>query len=271
MPDDNDVMDSPIAPDGTFTESFKDSQIPSEVKELVAKKGFKNIADIAKAYMHNESEFSKIHGGRDYILLPKDDNPDEWSHVWNKLGRPETFEGYDFKTDIKELEPIIDDFRKFAHPLGLTKKQFNDIVKFEIDRAVAQTEAWQQQQEQDRAAREKAVREKFKGDLDNKVLLAQKVAEKFGKKEYFEKYGLNADPDMLEFLVNVGSVMSEDSLPQGSPKQAVSPDKELEEILKSDAFRDRLHPDHKKVHNRFLELHGLKTVGKQTVKSFVRG
>jgi hypothetical protein len=32
---------------------------------------------------------------------------------------------------------------------------------------------------------------------------------------------------------------------------------ELEALMKSEAFLKRMHPDHKKAHQRFLELNGI--------------
>lgn len=258
MSDELNIADSPISADGSFTETFADSPIAPEVKDLVGKKGFKNVADIAKAYINLESQYGRLTGGKDYVFIPKDDKPESWSQVWDKLGRPSKAEEYEFETDDKELGAVVNDFKKFAHSLGLTKKQFNDIVKFEIDRANMQNEAFKQAQLEELTAREKMVREKFKNDFDKKMTAAQKVAEKFGKKEYFEKHGLDKDAEMLEFLNNIYDSMTEDTLISEKGRRTSSPEEEIKNIMASEAFRIATHPEHEAVYRRFLELHGVK-------------
>ena len=92
------------------------------------KLGGKNANEVGK-YIKELQSFAGRKGD-----IPKDDATDEeWDAFYQKLGRPETIEGYDFSIneEFKELvgegfapffDKVVSDFKEKAFQLGATPK-----------------------------------------------------------------------------------------------------------------------------------------------------
>ena len=91
---------------------------------------FKDINGAAKSY----AEMRKQLDSR--LKLPGDDSTDDdWSDFYNKSGRPDNVEGYEYKSseDMPEDVPWDEDkaqgMLQMAHDLGLSKRQTNKFMK----------------------------------------------------------------------------------------------------------------------------------------------
>ena len=89
MTDDSNAVEE-TAPAPAEPQSLQD-MLPNELKELNALKDFKNPADLAKSYVNTKEKICSM------VSIPGDDADVETrSKFYNRIGRPETIEGYDF-------------------------------------------------------------------------------------------------------------------------------------------------------------------------------
>lgn len=93
-------------------------------RSLVEAKGWNAMDDVADGYRNLESHASKA------LVLPGDDaSQDDWAAFYDRLGRPEKPEGYEFRLPegIPEDMPYDDtlkaQFQAWSHQAGLTPRQ----------------------------------------------------------------------------------------------------------------------------------------------------
>ena len=110
-------------PTGDWTKSISDEAI----KHYVTEKGFKNPSELATAYQNLE----KLIGVKDKLVTLPDsaDDKDGWSKIYDKLGRPEKPEGYEFKMPTEHADEKFAGWaREKFHELGFTKGQGEKLV-----------------------------------------------------------------------------------------------------------------------------------------------
>jgi len=237
-----------LTPDGGITDGA-----PEIVRNLVEAKKWDNVEQLAKGY----SELEKLVGTGDYVVLPKDDNPEAWDKVYNTLGRPEEPDAYEIKYEGDlEIDPELSSrFKQYAHKLGLTQKQFNDIVSFQLDTVKLQAEAVQQRRQAEIEENINVLKREFGLNYESKIRDARAIADKLGIYNVIEQKGLASDPDIIKMLDVIASRSAEDSIaPTGETAVGKTPEQELEDIKAGDAFTKKFHPDHKKIMERFMEL-----------------
>ena len=110
--------------EATFQDSFSE-----ELRENEALKDFTSIDGLGKAYIDTKAKI----GGM--ITIPDGRATEETrSALWNKLGRPEKAEGYEFdKTAFKGFEyddKSIDGFKTMAHSTGLSTDQAKGVFNW---------------------------------------------------------------------------------------------------------------------------------------------
>lgn len=78
------------------------------------------------------------------MVIPKDDTDEAgWNAVYGKLGRPDKPDGYKVPDQIKD-DPLVTEFSTHAHKLGLTARQYEETMKWVVERTTArQTETEQ--------------------------------------------------------------------------------------------------------------------------------
>ncbi len=142
-------------------------QIPEEFRNEPCLSSIKDVSALAKGYVHAQKEL----GGRiripgpdaspevkaefqarmeaaGYSRMPDLNNPTEKESFFNKLGRPETPDGYDAEIP-EELGAMVNpeqlkNYREVAHKAGLSKDQAKALLEFDINRTMEQMEANQQ-------------------------------------------------------------------------------------------------------------------------------
>jgi hypothetical protein len=181
---------------------------------------------------------------------------EEWAEFHKAGGRPETPEDYaiakpkDFPDDLWNGDRVPD-WQTFFHQLGLSKKQVDAI----IERNNTETlEAWNNnEQSKDLAFNElkQKLKQKWGMAYEQNVHLGNIAIDKGAKEDLDLKERLlekiNADPDLLEFTSNLGSLFAEHKIVEdtGVPTSPDLQQKINEEMMKP-AYLDRNHPDHKR-------------------------
>ena len=258
----NDAVSTWVGADGTFGDV---ATAPDGVRDLITKKGWKGVGDIATAYSNLES-MKGVPPERMLTLPEKPDDADGWNTVYNRLGRPETADKYEFKAtegSAKLDEKLLGDFKKYAHGLGLSTKQFNDIVKFQVDASTSAMSEYEKQSKSDTEAAAlaaKATQDAAWNDLKGKrgikddaalqslVAKAKKVAEDVGVFDAANKLGLGDNPEFINAMIELSSRVSESALPRKADAGTATPKaQKLNEIINNPAFVDRMNPEHNKI------------------------
>lgn len=261
-----------INPDGSFGDI---DTAPDNVREIVSKKGYKSVADLADAYSSAEKKFG-VSPDR-LVTWPKDENDSEgWNQIYNRL-RPETPDKYSIKFKAPDGIEISDDlvskFKQYAHEKGMSDKMFNDVVQFQLDASVEMQKIMAQQakEAEEQSAKELALsRDKAFGELKKNhniktdaemaelISKAKKVAEDTGIFNVLETKKLSDDPEIISALIGLSQRVSDSAIPNKTVSGEPNIDQKLKELTSNPAFTDALHPDHQKVMAEFRGLHGIK-------------
>lgn len=233
--------------------NFNLETAPDEIKGVVSKKGWKDVGSVVKSY----AELEKHVGSK--FNLPDELDDTMRGTIYKKLGKPETKEGYEFKLPegINAPQEVLAKFADFAYSKHLPKAVAQELLDFEMEVSKQAVEAQSlaaQKQMEDVA---KQLKEEWKENYDTNFKQAKSTAEKLDVLADLEEIGLADHPKVIKILHKLNKQLSEDSIAPKKLASAPEPKMELEELMKSEAFLKRMHPDHKKAHQRFLELNGI--------------
>lgn len=191
-----DVTESTTEATLSTTDDWK-SGLSEELRSDASLNDIKDIESLAKSYVHAQKEL----GGR--IRIPGEDaspeardsffkqlenvagvariDAEDKSDLYNKLGRPETAEGYKVDTpEGLELDSNrLSQYAEVAHKAGLSNSQFNELVQMQITEAQQELEAM----ENSRVSGENKLKEVWGQDYENRLASAQAAA-----KVYSDKY-----------------------------------------------------------------------------------
>jgi hypothetical protein len=243
-----------INPDGSFGNL---DTAPENIKTLVSSKKLGSVGDLANSYAEMESYSSKIKNGG--LQLPSELSGDDMKAIHSVLGVPETIDGYEFAVPdgVTVQDEILSKFKEFAHSKNLPKGTAQDLLDFEIDISNGIMQAMEDQQTKAVEDSVAQLKDEWKENYDPNFKKAKTGAEKLGLLDFFEELGIADDARVIKKMYEMDSKLSDDTL-NAQPRNAAPPkDEEVKEIAESKAFRDRGHPDHKKVMARFLELHNV--------------
>lgn len=237
---------------------------PESVKGLFEAKKWGSMEDLVNGYV----DLEKVLGRGEHIFKPESpDDVDGWAKYYQQLGVPDDVSGYEFEADeaVPFEDAVLGRFKEFAKKQHYTKEQAAGAVQFQRDiikevmAAEAEAEATAvQAAETEKETIRKALVTKAGGEVAYQTMMveARQVADELGIYTTLEKKGLASDPEIIGMLQEIknrtkeGTILK-DSTPESSIKEPMA---ELEEIKKSDAFKKRLHPQHKAVMKRFMEL-----------------
>lgn len=106
------------------------SQVPEEYREKEYMKGIDSMDSLLKTFDNAQSLIGKKTVG----IPTQEDPPEKWSEFYNKMGRPESPDNYEFeKVEMPEginlPEEMSESFRKVLHDAGLTQTQAKQLKK----------------------------------------------------------------------------------------------------------------------------------------------
>ncbi len=187
-----------VAPSETF--NFKD-HISDEFKNEASLADIKDVNSLAKGYVNaqrmigsslriptddtapeqRDSFYKKLNAVPGVVRVPNEvEDEAGWNQLYNKLGRPESFDQYNFELpEGVEIDAQRDEqFKQFAHKLGLTQDQAKELVAFDSQRQ----EQFLEQQDNERQGSESVLRERWGHDFDNRMHGAKTMAKILGEK-----------------------------------------------------------------------------------------
>lgn len=165
------------AADAKWFDSYDDV-----TKGMLATKGW-NMDDINEAMpkaLKSYSELEKLNG-KDKIALPNFENADETNDFYNKLGRPETPDLYEFKApEGMNVDEGLDTwFRESAHAQGLTDKQAKSMFESYNEVVMQRNEAFTQDLKVQDEIYEKELRSEWGQAYDHKSNQADAAVRNF--------------------------------------------------------------------------------------------
>lgn len=228
---------------------------PEAVASLLSNKQWTNVEQLVDNYVMLEKQQG---GPGKHLVIPEVEDAEGWNDVYKQLGRPETHDKYEvsYDGDVEISEELTGQFKQFAHGLGLTQKQFESLVNFQLDAVGAQTEAYNTQVSAQKEENIQALKQKW-GEVNYgvKVKGARIIADSLGIYQTLEAKGLASDPAIIEMLDTIASRTAEDVITPQSPETSTkTPQEELDEIKKSESFLKKFDPKHKETMKRFMDL-----------------
>ena len=237
---------------------FQASQMPPGLREEPILKTFDSVDKLAKSYVNAV----KMIGGNPDNMVAIPDEGEKWDDFYNKIGRPEKANDYQFGDENGEL----DGFREFAHDTGLTQAQASNILKLYGDIQEEQEEAHQNGLEELRTNTTMELQKEWGKNFDGKMDYAKRAFAQFASPELsqlMDESGMGNHPEMLRVFAKVGELMGEDSLVVGTGlgSSQLSPEQAQQEIqaLYSDkefskSYRDNKDPAHKTAMSKMERL-----------------
>ena len=197
--------------------------IPAELAQDPSLASIKDFPSLVKGYISAQSMI-----GAEKIALPagKNDTPEYWSQVFDKLGRPKDPDGYQVKLPAKEKIPEgieineerLKGFKTLAHEVGLLPGQVQKLIDWHMGEVLKDYQGFTAGAEKAYEAGVAAMRERFGAKADEMVDVANRVLKTFGGSPeevalIAEKYG--NDPLITGLLAQIGVSMRESSLVRG--------------------------------------------------------
>ena len=242
------------------------SLIPEDYKEEKSLQNFSNMDDFVKSYLHSQKLV-----GADKIPVPNKMATDEdWKAVYDRLGRPETPEGYKYNLpkETKLEESTLKAFSEEAHKLGLLPKQAEGIINYYNSIAEQTEQAATVNEEAAKAEAEVELRKEYGPAYDLKIAQARNLATNTFGQDFLRDTKL-ADgsvlgnhPQVVRAFANLASQMSEDGIVQGEATSAMTVkeiDGEIESLTQpGSAYWDKTHINHRKAVGEVQRLYELK-------------
>jgi len=245
------------------------SLIPEDYKEEKSLQNFSNMNDFVKSYLHSQKLV-----GADKIPVPNKMATDEdWKAVYDRLGRPETPDGYKYNLpkETKLEESTLKAFSEEAHKLGLLPKQAEGIINYYNSIAEQSEQAATINEEAARAEAEAELRKEYGPAYDLKIAQARNLATNTFGQDFLRDTKL-ADgsvlgnhPQVVRAFADLASKMSEDGIVQGEAASAMTVkeiDGEIESLTQpGSAYWDKTHINHRKAVSEVQRLYELKNNG----------
>ena len=249
----------------TVAKSWKEA-ISEEFRNDPNISKFTEIDALAKSYINATRMI-----GQDKVAVPNENSTDDqWSEVYNKLGRPESADKYKFevKSDVVSLdEGAIKQFAENAHQLGLNNRQAQGILEFYKNSMEGSAQQSKVDTETAQAQAEQQLRQEWGKTFEENVKKAGSVAKANLGVEILDlqlKDGmrLGDHPDIIRGFAKIADMMSEDKI-VSTESENVDQGKDLEQEI-SKIMNDRTgpywnkgHPEHDKIVQQVYTLRSM--------------
>lgn len=173
--------------EATTTEAVSTTPIPFDwntsvtdesVRNWVVAKGFKDVSALAQSSLNQE----KLLGvpADQIVKLPKDDTPEAWNAVYDRMGRPKEAKDYGLPVPEGDKGEFASTASQWFHEAGLSARQARAVA----EKWNEYTTGLSKTQQEANIARDNAEGQKLKadwgGEYDNNVKLVDTAATSFG-------------------------------------------------------------------------------------------
>jgi len=156
--------------------------VPEELREHPSLSPIKDVENLARSYVNAQRLI-----GADKIPIPVNPTDEDLDNIYNRLGRPETVDGYEIAVDGNIVtEDVAKSYADIAHKLRLTPDQASGIMDYYRSMASQASEVTAEAETQQRSQTEMALRKEWGDDFDARIEDAGKIAQQFGGGELLE-------------------------------------------------------------------------------------
>lgn len=257
---------SPEPQDNSTTETSWLNDLSDEYRTHPKISQFKSVEDMAKSYMNMEKSF----GNR--VPMPSEDwDESQYNDFYNKLGRPESPDGYEFgkaeglPEDFEINEQFMKDFANTAHQSGMTKAQAQKAWNMLQQKTYESQKNAYDSYQQSLKERNDALKQEWGGEYDSNIAAAKKLMNLAGEEwiEYLKKSGLGQEPEFIKVSAKLGKMIGEDNIkPTKQSSATVTPAQADEQISKiwsenHDILMDKMHPERPALMKKLHELNSI--------------
>jgi hypothetical protein len=247
-------------PEQTTQTNFQEL-IPESFKEEKSLQNFKNMEDFVKSYLHSQ----KLVGANKIPVPNKHATDEDWAEVYNKLGRPETPDGYtySFKEDEIDQEQLKG-FNETAHKLGLLPKQAESLIKYYNEMNSAQSAKAEEQAQVKQMETEEELKKEYGPQFHKRLDQAKKLATNSFGEDFLNntilKDGsrLGDNLTVIKAFSQLAEKLSEDEIIKGDGSSYLTAseiEKEIAELVEpGSAYWDKNHPNHKRAVDEVYKL-----------------
>jgi len=174
-------------------------------------KKFTSLGALSKSYANLERQI----GNSNKVAVPSDHStPEEWDSFYNRLGRPETAEGYELKKpeslrDDLWSEDAAKEYSTFAHKLGLTKSQATELAAWQQGRVGGEVTKHDEALAANQAESIAALKKEWGAEYATNVASAKRGANLAGGQELVD-HPLANDPIFIRAMAKIGGMVKED-------------------------------------------------------------
>jgi hypothetical protein len=240
-------------------------QLPTELREHHSLQNISDVGTLAKTMIHAQSMV-----GAEKIAVPgKWATDDDWTDVYNKLGRPDDATGYEFDFGDADTDTeFVDGFRSVAHEVGLSDRQAQKLAGWYMDTMAQNSpEAMETDVEAAKAETEAALRKEFGRAFDDRLALGDRMLGEFAADGLMDVKTLDGLPlvnneAFIKTIISAAHYISEsvaeDRLVGEKGGGGMTPgeaDKEIQNLMREDSpYWDARHPMHDSTVQQVLKL-----------------
>jgi hypothetical protein len=180
---------------------------------------FKDPSALAKSWVSAQKMI-----GADKIVIPgKEATEEDWGNLYNKLGRPENPDKYEWKLPegVKMDDSVAKGFKEVAYKAGLSTKQAQALVEWDANQKIQQMKNLEA--EQNNALKESLDTykqslggdEKFKATVDKARIAVRSLADD-SFKAFLRDSGVGSRPEAIAFFAKLADMMGEDKIRDGT-------------------------------------------------------
>lgn len=237
-----------VAEDGRLNDGWRDN--------LSLEDDFKTDPSLLKFNDFNGMVKSLINAqrmvGADKVVIPHDEQDPAWADVWNRLGRPEDKDGYDFG-ELKDVDDnLVGQFREFAHNNGYSNKQAKAAMDFYQEITGKAMEGFETQREQRYQQAEQALHQEWGQAMEQELSIANSAVRTFDTEGVLKELGLDNDPRVAKLMNRIGHAMGEDTIKGREPLKDTPAGSiaKARELMTDPAYLDKKNPRHEDIVNQ---------------------
>lgn len=265
--------------------SFKD-HISEEFRSDSSLEDIKDLDSLAKGYIHSQKMlgssiriptedsspeaindfYSKLQQVPGVVRLPDEDTPEAMGELFNKLGRPESFDKYEFKDNQAHIDPDkLTEFKQTAHEMGLSNSQAQKLLGFYEEAVLGpELQNFTESKEQGEALLKQQWGSDYTARMEGAKLSAAKYSEKHPEAmQQLINSPVGNNPAFIEILSDLAAGMSETEVVRGLNKAQYGMSSEeamdkIQEILgnRDHAYHDASNPAHSAAVQKMQSLYG---------------
>ena len=240
------------------------NMIPEDLRSDPSLSPIKDVENLARSYVNAQRLI-----GSDKLPMPVNPTAEDLDNIYNRLGRPETAEGYSFETDGNIItEETAKGYADIAHKLRLTPDQASGVLEYYKDIAQNSVAQTQQQETESRERVEQELKAEWGNNYESKLIAAKNVVDEFASAEILDMQladgtRIGNHPEFIKAFAKMAdfrhSVTSEDTIsdaPRSTVLTTQSAQAEIDAIMndRSHAYWDRKNPNRQRAVERVQEL-----------------